>query len=157
VLRLVGAGCLLIVALYLMACWKFAGRVWNWRDFRIALPPLTTGFVQLAVAAPVWLLGAASLKVLMPDVPFDILIVSLMASALAGLVIRIPAGLGVMEATLLASLGPTVGEGKLIAAMLVYRCIHYLLPLALGLLVVLAAETRISGWSRSRLSHARGA
>ncbi|HMM66983.1 MAG TPA: YbhN family protein [Dokdonella sp.] len=139
-LRMVGTALLALLVVYLVLCARHSDRTWTWRKLRFRLPALKMAGVQLALSAPVWLLGAASLDMLLPEVPFDLLLVSLLASAMAGLVIRIPAGLGVMEATLIASLGPNVGHGPMLAALLAYRCIHYLAPLVAGLLVVLGLE-----------------
>ena len=139
-LRLVGGGLLGVLMGYLVLCRQHSDRTWHWRNLRFRLPTLKVAFLQLALSAPVWLLGAASLNVLLPEVPYDLLLVSLLGAAIAGTIVRIPAGLGVIEATLLASLGPTTGQGKLLAALLAYRCIHYLVPLAFGLLTVAGLE-----------------
>jgi glycosyltransferase 2 family protein len=139
-LRLLGAALLALLVVYLFLCARHSDRTWTWRKLRFRLPALKMAGAQLALSAPVWLLGAASLNMLLPEVPFDLLLVSLMASAIAGLVVRIPAGLGVLEATLFASLGPSVGHGPPLAALLACRCIHYLVPLTLGLVVVLGLE-----------------
>ena len=96
----------------------------------------------MALAAPVWLLSATSVAVLMMDADYRLVLVALLASAVAGLVVRIPAGLGVTEAVMLASLGSTLGQGHVLAALLAFRCVHYLLPLLLGLIVTVILEWR---------------
>lgn len=139
-MRFVGAGLLALLVVHLLLCKFRSGRIWRVRKLTLELPSLRLALAQLAVSAPVWLLGSASLTVLMPDTGFDLVLIALLASAVAGLVVRIPAGLGVLEATVLAALGPSAGHGKVLAALLAYRCIHYALPLALGLVATLALE-----------------
>lgn len=139
-LRAVGGGLLALLAVHLFLCARHSERTWRWRKLTLQLPSLRRACAQLALSAPAWLFGCASLGVLLGDTPFDLVLISLLAAAVAGLAIRIPAGLGVIEATVLASLGPGSGHGKVLAALLAYRCIHYLLPLALGLLTVLGLE-----------------
>ena len=128
--------------LYFGFCWRSAGRRWRIRGVELRLPDARTAGVQLALAAPVWLLSAASIAVLMMDADYRLVLVALLASAVAGLVVRIPAGLGVTEAVMLASLGSTLGQGHVLAALLAFRCVHYLLPLLLGLIVTGILEWR---------------
>lgn len=132
-LQAVGVGLLVIVAGYLWACARAKRRTWRWRRLTIELPALRIALIQLALSVPVWLLGAASLYVLLPSADFGLVLVTLLGSAVIGLVVRVPAGLGVVEAVFIASLGSQLGQGPLLAALLAYRCVHYLAPLALGL------------------------
>lgn len=140
-LGVIGVALLALVALYLWACARATRRTLRIRDNEIELPPLRIALMQLALAVPVWLLSAASLAFLLrAQVGFDLVVITLLASAVAGLVVRIPAGLGVIEGVFLASLGASIGNAPLLAALLAYRCVHYLGPLLLGLVVFLVLE-----------------
>lgn len=142
-LRLIGAALLAASGAYLWACARARRRSFRVRGQRIELPTLRHALLQLALSVPVWLLGAASLSLLLgAHAGFDLVLATLLASAVAGLVLRVPAGLGVIEAVFLASLGGTVGESRLLAALLAYRCVHYLGPLLLGLAAFLVLELR---------------
>jgi glycosyltransferase 2 family protein len=57
---------------------------------------------------------------------------------------HIPAGIGVLEAVCVALLGSRVSYGELLAAILAFRAVFYLLPLgAAGLMyLVMEAEAR---------------
>ena len=59
---------------------------------------------------------------------------------------HVPAGLGVIEAVFVAVLGPAgmdlAGEPRLLAALLAYRAVYYLLPLLFALAFYLAFEAR---------------
>lgn len=52
----------------------------------------------------------------------------------------IPAGLGVLEAVYLALLSGSVKQGALMGAVLAYRVLYYLVPLAGGLAMYLFLE-----------------
>jgi len=62
---------------------------------------------------------------------------------------HVPAGLGVLEATLLLML-PQVPPAHLIGAVLMYRAIFELLPLALGVMALALGE--LQGAARMRIS-----
>lgn len=126
---------------YLWACARARRRTLRLRGQSIELPSLRTALLQGALAVPAWLLGAASLYVLLPaETGFDRVVITLLFSAVAGLVIRVPAGLGLIEAVFLASLGAQVGAPRLLAGMLAYRCIHYLGPLLVGVVAFVVLE-----------------
>ncbi len=53
-----------------------------------------------------------------------------------------PAGLGVLEAVFVALLAHEVAETRPLAALLAYRALYYLLPLAVALVAYLVTEMR---------------
>jgi uncharacterized membrane protein YbhN (UPF0104 family) len=64
-------------------------------------------------------------------------------SSIAGVIVHIPAGIGVLEAVFIALLaGEHVSHGTIIAALLAYRMIYYFLPLALATVCYLVLESR---------------
>lgn len=140
-LRLVALLPLAAVVAYLAACLIWQGRTWTWRDLVFECPTPTFALAQLALSSVNWLAAAAAVAWLLPatvaqaPVGFAHVLIALLASALGGLVIRLPAGLGVLEATFLALLGGAVGHGRLLAALLAFRAVYYLLPLAVALLL----------------------
>ena len=62
---------------------------------------------------------------------------------LAVIALRVPAGLGVLEAAFLTLLAGRQPEAQLLAALLAYRALFYLLPLAAAALVYLGLEARL--------------
>lgn len=66
----------------------------------------------------------------------------LLISCVAGVVAHIPAGLGVLEAVFLALLHGKLGQGTLVAALLGYRTLYYLIPLLLAVVTYLILEKR---------------
>jgi uncharacterized membrane protein YbhN (UPF0104 family) len=54
----------------------------------------------------------------------------LLIAAVAGVITHVPAGLGVLEAVFVALLSQRIAPDTLLAALLAYRAIYYLAPLA---------------------------
>lgn len=92
---------------------------------------LATGLVDLGFAS-------AALFVLIPGADlgnFPLFILAWALGIVVALVSHIPGGLGVFEATVLAVL-PEADRTGVFAALIAYRLIYYLLPLALGVILL---------------------
>ncbi len=119
---------------------KGSGR---WRD---RVPPLRIAWRQVTVACLDMLCVAAVLYCLLPgdlNVTYVTLLSAYMIALFLGLVSSVPGGLGVFEAMLLVLL-PQVPAAELLAAVLVFRIIYFLLPLLLALVVLAARELRLA-------------
>ena len=92
------------------------------------------GNERYAVGSVVWVL-------LQHRIDYASVLAVLLIAAVAGVIAHVPAGLGVLEAVFIALLSHRIPETELLAALLAYRAIYYLMPLALasGLLVTLEA------------------
>jgi hypothetical protein len=66
-------------------------------------------------------------------------------SAMAGLLLHVPAGLGVFEAVFLRTVGHVLGSGAVVAMLLTYRGIYLLIPLAVATLLFFVVELRARG------------
>jgi len=140
-----GAGVLLlgIVAAYLAFCAVFHGRKREIRGVEFQCPSLPYAGAQLALSSTNWLAASASVFLLMPaHVSFPAVMIAFMASGLGGLIVRLPAGIGVLEGTFIALLGGSVGHGRLMAALLAFRAVYYIAPLIAALVLHLALEMR---------------
>jgi len=141
----VGAALLAAAAGYLVACELARGRtlkLWRWQ---VELPPARMAVAQIALSMTHWLLVGSVVWMLMPrELPYAAVMGTLLSAAIAGAVVHVPGGLGVIEAVFIASFGGRVPEGTLIAALLAYRMAFYLLPLAggVGLHLLLEAHAR---------------
>jgi len=115
------------------------------REWRIDRPSRRMGLVQLTVSVSEWLTMAAVLYVLLPSGhhlafgPFAVLFV--LATTL-GLLSNVPGGLGVVEAVLVLALDGTHPSAGLVAALVAYRMIYFLVPLALAAVVLAVLEAR---------------
>ena len=139
--RLLGAGMVALALLYVVACALARGRTWQLRGRRVKPPGPRLAVVQLLVSATNWaLMGTAMYLLLGREVPFGTAMGVLLAAAVVGVVTPIPAGLGVLEAVYLALLSGSMRQGAVLGAVLAYRALYYLVPLAGGLLLYVLLE-----------------
>jgi uncharacterized membrane protein YbhN (UPF0104 family) len=142
-LRMLGVGLLAFSVVYLLACAFSPVRNWNVRGHPIELPTLRMAFAQLAISCPHWLTMAAVPWVLLQgQVDYPTVLSVLLMAAIAGVILHIPAGLGVIEAVFIALLSHRIPEHQLLGALLAYRAIFYLTPLLVGALLYLKVEMR---------------
>jgi uncharacterized membrane protein YbhN (UPF0104 family) len=133
---------LLVAALYIVWCELGRKRKLRLPGVVIDLPPGRVAVGQVALSMVHWLLIGTVIWMLLPrGLPFPIVLGTLLTAAVAGAVIHVPGGLGVIEAVFVAALGDRVPEPALIAALLAYRACFYLLPLAGAVGLHLALET----------------
>jgi phosphatidylglycerol lysyltransferase len=120
------------------------------RSFELPLPSPALAVTQLVVSAADWALAGAVLYVLLPpsDAPFPVVLGAFLASQLLGLASHVPGGVGVFEGLMTLLLAPYLDSSQLLPALVVYRAVYYLLPLAIALLGLVADEIR------QRRSHA---
>lgn len=164
-LRLIGAVFLGVVAAYLAAC-AFRRTPLRVKEWEISLPSLRLALTQVTIGSLDWVLSAGVLYVLLPrggNLSFPGFLSPYLIAQVAGLVSQVPGGVGVFETVLLLLLSPRVGRDSLVGAMLVFRVIYYLLPLALAAVAIGAHETfqrkkavlraaRVSGAWSSRIT-----
>ncbi len=143
-LRMLGVGLLAVTVSYLGLCAFSRQRRWNVRGHEIDLPTVRMAFAQLAISCPHWLTMAAVPWVLLQgQIDYPTALSVLLMAAIAGVILHIPAGLGVTEAVFIALLSHRVPEHQLLGALLAYRAIFYLTPLLAGALLYLKMEMRI--------------
>ncbi len=126
--------------------------IWN-----VDLPRPKVALALLGAAFVDMLFAAATLYVLLAPFP-GIALPSFMGIYLlaraAGVVSRVPGGIGVFEAVLFGLL-PGVAPGVLLGAVIAYRCIYYVAPIAIALILIIRAQLRESAW-KSRVPDANG-
>lgn len=146
-LQLIGAGLLLVCLFYLSACCYSRRRTWQWRGHEIVLPSLRLALLQMLLGAIYWSLMAALVYLLLPQgVFYPTILGILLVSSIAGVVTHIPAGLGVLEAVFIALLQHQVAKSEILAALIGYRALYFLFPLALACMVYLLLER----WSKKQ-------
>lgn len=142
-LQLLGFALLGVVSAYVGICAFSRQRVWHLRDRAIALPSLRMALLQICLGASNWSLMAALIYWLLPEgASYTSVLGVLLISCMAAAVAHIPAGLGVLEAVFLALLQHQYSQASLIAALLAYRVLYYLLPLLLASATYLVLEKR---------------
>ncbi|VXC47556.1 lysylphosphatidylglycerol synthase domain-containing protein [Pseudomonas sp. 8O] len=129
-LQLLGFALLGLVSAYVGICAFSRQRVWRFRERYVTLPSLRIVLLQLCLGASNWSLMAALIYWLLPEgATYASVLGVLLISCMAAVVAHVPAGLGVLEAVFLALLQHQHSQASLIAALITYRVLYYLLPL----------------------------
>ena len=140
--RPLGAILLACAAIYLLLCLLHRKSV-RIKGFEFKLPSPRMAGLQLALSSMDWVLAGTVLYVLLPadaQIPFpEFLGMSLLAQ-LVGLASQVPGGLGVFESLMLLLLSPHMDAAAAGGALVVYRLIYYLTPLAIATVLMGAHE-----------------
>ncbi|WP_315760030.1 bifunctional lysylphosphatidylglycerol flippase/synthetase MprF [Sphingomonas sp. Y38-1Y] len=138
------------------------GRSMRLGGFVLPLPRADQFAAQIGIALVDIGCAAAALFVLVPGAAPALLPAFVLAYALAivaALVTHVPGGIGVFEAVLLAIV--PVDKAALFAALIAYRVIYYLLPLAIGVALLAwhegARERKLARWLSGVQAIANGA
>jgi uncharacterized membrane protein YbhN (UPF0104 family) len=149
-LRLIGVALLAGAAAYLGVCAFSRQRALRLRGHTIELPTFQMAGLQLLMGAGNWLLMASIIFVLLQQrITFSDVLSALLLGAVAGVITRIPAGLGVLEAVFVALFSQQMPKHELLAALVAYRLVYFIAPLAVASLVYLVMETRARQLAKS--------
>jgi len=142
-LRILGAALLVLAAAYLALCAFASDRTWHVRGHAWQPPGLRMALLQLAMSCANWsLMGGVVWVLLQQKVAFPEVVAVLMVGAVAGVITHVPAGLGVLEAVFVALLAHRLPQGEILAALIGYRVLYYLAPLAFATVGYIAMEVR---------------
>lgn len=142
-LQVLGAVLVALVAAYVWWCRRARGRRLSFRGVSAELPSQRMALQQLAASCACWMAMGAILYVLLEQqVGYFTVLGVLLLGAVTAMATHIPAGLGVLEATFVLLLGHLLPKAELLAAVLAYRVLYYLIPLAAALPVFLWLEAR---------------
>ncbi|UVK42783.1 bifunctional lysylphosphatidylglycerol flippase/synthetase MprF [Mesorhizobium sp. AR07] len=141
--RLLGVAILLCLVLAFIRARSHASAI-SLFGWTIPLPQRNMILLQLLIGTFDIAASAATLYVLLPtDVSIGpALFLTVYATALVvGAISHVPGGVGVFEATIIAGLG-LAGRADVLAALVVYRVIYYVLPFALAAVLLALFESR---------------
>jgi len=143
-LRIVGVVLLLIIAVYLWGCAFAKRRHVTIKGHKLVLPSWKFAVAQMVISSANWIAMGAIIWILLGmRADFFFVLGVLLVSSIAGVIVHIPAGIGVLEAVFIALLASEhVSQGIIIAALLAYRVLYYFLPLLLALIGYLLLEGR---------------
>lgn len=142
-LRLIGVALLVVAVAYLLACRFSTRRSWTIREQEVTLPSLKQALTQASLGALNWSLMALVIYILLPEKAFYPAILGvLLISSIAGVITHIPAGLGVLETVFITLMQHEFSKGTLLAALIGYRAIYFLMPLLIAVVVYLILEKR---------------
>ncbi|ABE41991.1 lysylphosphatidylglycerol synthase domain-containing protein [Polaromonas sp. JS666] len=142
-LRLIGFALLAGAAGYLGVCVFSRQRVFWLRGHEIDLPSVRLAGLQLVMGATNWLVMSGIIFILLQHrIEFSAVVSVLLLAAIAGVITHIPGNLGVLEAVFVALLSHQMARHELLAALVAYRVIYYLMPLGIATVAYLIIETR---------------
>jgi len=141
-----GIACLGLSAAYVWVCITASGTEVKFRGLVLPLPAPSLVLVQYALSLTSW--GSITM-VLVWLIPGDtgplVVLPVLMISAIAGIWSHVPGGIGVIEVVFLKLLADRVPDNELVAAVLVFRAVYYLVPFLLAVPSYLYLEkTRVA-------------
>ncbi len=104
-LRILGIVLLLIIAAYLWACAFAKRRHMTIKGQKLVLPSWKFAVLQMVVSSANWMaMGAIIWLLIGEDVNYFFVLGVLLVSSIAGVIVHIPAGIGVLEAVFIALL-----------------------------------------------------
>lgn len=139
---------LLIGAMLLLAALGPAARSINLFGWTLTLPSRTQGLAQIGIACIDLAFASAALFVLVPHLSPALYPTFFLGYALAiivALISHVPGGIGIFEGVIVATL-PNVDQPVLIAALIAYRILYYLVPLFVAVILITAHESH--AWRR---------
>ena len=138
-----GGALLTLVGAYLLACAFLKRRDWRWRSHELTLPSARMALMQLAMSMLNWMIMASIIfTLLQARIDYPTVLVVLLMAAVAGVITHVPAGLGVVEAVFVAMLSSRLPSTQLLAGLLAYRAVYYLMPLAVAAILYACVEWR---------------
>ena len=143
-LRIAGIVLLAFIAVYIWFCAFAKRRHATIKGQKLVLPSWKFALAQMAISSANWMaMGAIIWLLLGQEVNYFFVLGVLLVSSIAGVIVHIPAGIGVLEAVFIALLaGEHTTKGAIIAALLAYRMLYYFIPLLLALVCYLLLEGR---------------
>lgn len=142
-LRLIASGALAGIGSFIALC-VFRRSVKVFGRWQLRLPPAKLALTQLAISALDLAASAAVLWVLLPQgvVELPTFAAFYTIGIALGVLSHVPGGIGVFEATILLACAGRAPPGQIAGALVLYRAIYYLLPLALAASLLAVYELR---------------
>ncbi|NJO22371.1 MAG: UPF0104 family protein [Sphingomonadales bacterium] len=142
--QLLGAVALTIIIAYMM--WLLpAPRSLRHREWRLGLPGARMTLVQIGIGCLDLAAGALAFYVLLPDEPgigFAVVAVAFLVATLLGFISHAPGSLGVFDTAMIVALSRYPTE-HLVATLLIFRCLYFVLPLVVAVAILAAREVRV--------------
>lgn len=147
--RLIGFGVLIGIAAYLL--WLAMGR--NRRElgqngWKVVLPSAPLTLLQILIGVVDLGFCALAMYLLIPTQPhvdFVSMAVVFILATLLGFASHAPGSLGVFDAAMLVGL-PELGKEQLLASLLIFRILYFLIPFTLAITIMGTREIWLSVW-----------
>ncbi len=115
--------------------WVISRKGLQFREWELSPPSLKIALLEIVISSLDWALAAGVLYVLLPEqstASFPVFLCVFLLAQVAGLVSQVPGGFGIFETVTVVLLSSTAPTPSLLASVLAYRGIYYLLPLGLA-------------------------
>lgn len=146
-LQWIGFALLLAASIYLLACRFSRRRSWQWFNHQVTLPSIKLALAQASLATLNWMLMGLLIFLLLPaSTSYSSVLGLLLISGMAGMIVQIPAGIGVLETVFITLLQHQLATASIIAALIVYRAVYFLLPLVFACGIYLVLEGKAKKW-----------
>lgn len=143
-LRVIGFVLLAVATAYFISCKYAKKRSFLLFKHEFELPHFTMALTQAGLAILNWSLMGLIIFILLPkgEVTYPTVLGILLLSSIAGVITHIPGGLGVLETIFITMLQHQLSKGTVLAALIGYRIIYFLIPLAIALVIYLTLESQ---------------
>ena len=125
--------------------WVSSGRkAITWSGYEISLPGPISTIAQLAAGVGDMVCASAALYLLLPSDPgtgYPVFVGLFAVAITLGLLSHVPGGVGVFESIMLLAV-PNIPLEKMLASLLVFRVLYYLLPMLVAIIVYIWYEAR---------------
>ena len=148
-------GTFIIAALGAYVGWVSSGRkAITWSGYEISLPGPISTLALLASGVGDMVCASAALYMLLPADPgtgYPVFVGLFAAAITIGLISHVPGGVGIFESIMLLAV-PNVPLERMLASLLIFRVLYYLLPVVVAIGVYIWYEARRAPIS-ARLNH----
>lgn len=138
-------GALIIAVLGAYIGWVSAGRkAITWSSYELSLPGPVSTMAQIAAGAGDMVCAAAALYMLLPADPgigYPVFVGVFAVAITLGLLSHVPGGVGIFESVMLLAV-PNIPIERMLASLLVFRCLYYLLPMVVAIGLYIWYEAR---------------
>lgn len=150
VMHVVGIGTLAFISWVIYLCVR--GRPLVMFGKSMMLPSTRLALIQIGVSALDLLFASLALWVLLPpsDLHFMGFLAFYVIGVSLGIILHIPGGVGIFEAMILLAYGDSIPPSQLAGALVLFRAIYYLAPLAIAITLLVLREWRNIAQSRAR-------
>lgn len=155
--RAIGILALLVLAAYLAWVWR-KRRSFGRDGWHVKLPGGLSTLVQMGIGLADLTFSSLAMYSLVPSVPQDDFItvaIACVSATLLGFASHAPGSLGVFDAAMLVAL-PDVGKDGLVAALIIYRVIYFMIPFVIALVIMAYWEATLFLGSAKRHGHKPG-
>ncbi|HWV14240.1 MAG TPA: bifunctional lysylphosphatidylglycerol flippase/synthetase MprF [Cellvibrio sp.] len=104
----------------------------------IALQQILVGTLELVIAGIVLYIPLLNIT----NISFSEFLIYYLVAQLIGLISQVPGGIGIFESSFMLLLGDKFPPEKLLAALIIYRIVYYIVPLLVAGLAMIAYETK---------------